>query len=45
MALMLRRPGLLTQAHPQVGTIRKIKIHVQGVGSPRVIIGKEVIQG
>lgn len=31
VVLVLRQPYLLTQAHPQVGNILKIKIHIEGV--------------
>lgn len=44
VVLVLRRPRLLTQAHPQVGAVWEVKIHVEGVRSPNVIISEEVIQ-
>lgn len=43
VALGLRRPHLLTQAHPQVGDVGEVKIHVERVGSPGVIVGEEMI--
>lgn len=44
VVLVLRWPRLLTQAHPQVGAVGEVKIHVEGVGSPGVIVSEEVIQ-
>lgn len=44
VVLVLRWPRLLTQAHPQVGTVGEVKIHVEGVRSPSVIVSEEVIQ-
>lgn len=43
VVLVLRWPCLLTQAHPQVGNIREVKIHVEGVWSPVVVISEELI--
>lgn len=43
VVLVLRGPRLLTQAHPQVGGVGEVKIHVEGVGGPGVIVGEEVI--
>jgi len=44
VVLVLRGPHLLTQAHPQVGNVREVKIHVEGVGSAGVIAVEELIQ-
>ncbi len=43
MVLVLRGPRLLTQAHPHVGGVGDVKIHVEGVRSPGVVVDEEVI--
>lgn len=43
VALVLRRPLLLAHAHPQVGAFGEVKIHVEGIGSPGVVVSEEVI--
>lgn len=43
LLLLLREPRMLTQAHPQVGSVGEVKIHVEGVGSPAVVVGEEAI--
>lgn len=43
MVLVLRGPRLLGEAHPQVGDVGEVKIHVEGVGSPGEIIREELI--
>lgn len=43
VVLVLRGPRLMTQVHPQVGGVGEVKIHVEGVGSPSVIVREEVI--
>lgn len=44
VVLLLRRPHLLTQAHPQVGGVGEVKIHVEGVGAPCMVVSEELIQ-
>lgn len=43
VALVLRQPHLLTQAHPQIGYVLKIQIHVEGVGSSCLIVTEELL--
>lgn len=38
MALVLEESRLLTQAHLQISDLGEVKIHVEGVGSPSVIV-------
>lgn len=43
MVVVLRGPRWLGEAHPQVGDVGEVKIHVEGVGSPGEIIREELI--